>query len=107
MPMYNWLQYSKNYRKTTSSLWNYYRDELSDDTNDNISPNKNVVNSECSKYKTSITGRTYNIDARITNAENNLVNNPAYNDDKSSKKEVEIAVPLKYLSNFWRTSRID
>ena len=30
MPMYNLLEYSKNYRKTTGSLWNYYRDELSD-----------------------------------------------------------------------------
>ena len=27
MPMYNLLEYSKNYRKTTGSLWNYYRDE--------------------------------------------------------------------------------
>ena len=26
-PMYNLLEYSKNYRKTTRSLWNYYRDE--------------------------------------------------------------------------------
>ena len=26
MPMYNLLEYSKNYRKTTQSLWNYYRD---------------------------------------------------------------------------------
>ena len=31
MPMYNLLQYSKDYRKTTGSLWNYYRDELSDE----------------------------------------------------------------------------
>ena len=29
MPMYNLLEYSKNYRKTTDSLWNYYRDEPS------------------------------------------------------------------------------
>ena len=29
MPMYNLLEYSKNYRKTTGSLWNYYRDEPS------------------------------------------------------------------------------
>ena len=107
MALYNLLEYSKNQRQATGSLWNYYRDELSDDTNDNISPNKNVVNSECFKYKTSIKRSTYNIDARITNAENNLVNNPAYNDDKSSKKEVEIAVPLNYLSNFWRALRID
>ena len=27
MPMYNLLEYSKHYRKTTGSLWNYYRDE--------------------------------------------------------------------------------
>ena len=27
MPMYNLLEYSKNYRKATGSLWNYYKDE--------------------------------------------------------------------------------
>ena len=27
MPMYNLLEYSKNYRKTTGSFWNYDRDE--------------------------------------------------------------------------------
>ena len=31
MSMYNLLEYSKNYRKTTGSFYNYYRDELSDD----------------------------------------------------------------------------
>ena len=37
MPMYNLLEYSKNYRKTIGSLYNYYRDELSDDNdNDNF-----------------------------------------------------------------------
>ena len=30
MPKYNLFEYSKNYRKTTGSLWNYYRDEPSD-----------------------------------------------------------------------------
>ena len=30
MPMHNLLEYRKNYKKTTSSFWNYYRDELSD-----------------------------------------------------------------------------
>ena len=29
MPMYNLFEYNKNYRKTTASLWNYYRDEPS------------------------------------------------------------------------------
>ena len=33
IPMYNLLGYSKNYRKTIGSLYNYYRDELSDDAN--------------------------------------------------------------------------
>ena len=46
MPMYNLLEYSKNYRKTTGSLWNYYRDEPS---------NPLSSNSESFKYKTSIT----------------------------------------------------
>ena len=35
MPMYNLLEYSKNYKKTTGSLWNYYRDEPNSDTDDN------------------------------------------------------------------------
>ena len=103
MLMYSLIEYSKNYRKTTGSLWNYYRDELTDDTNDINFPNKNVIKSESFKYKTSVTGSTYNVDAKITNAEGNEINNPAYDANKSGKKEVEIAVPLKYLSNFWRT----
>ena len=56
MPMYNLLEYSKNYPKTTGSLWNYYRDELADETSDNNDPNKNVINSKPFKYTTSITG---------------------------------------------------
>ena len=63
MPMYNWLEYSKNYSKTSDSLWNYYRDELTDETNDDNGPNKNVINSKPFKYKTSITGSTYNVEA--------------------------------------------
>ena len=47
MPMYNLLEYSKNYSKTSASLWNYYRNELTDETNDNNGPNKNVINSKC------------------------------------------------------------
>ena len=30
MPMYHLLEYSKNYSKTTGSLWNYYKNEPSD-----------------------------------------------------------------------------
>ena len=62
MPMYNLLESSKNYRKTIGSLYNYYRDELTNDDNDNFN-NRNLVNSEAFKYKNKITGNTYNVDA--------------------------------------------
>ena len=50
MPMYNLLEYSKNYRKTIGSLYNYHRDELSDDNNPNNFHNTNVVNSNAKIY---------------------------------------------------------
>ena len=58
MSLYNLIEYSKHCRKTTGSLWNYYRDELTDDTNNNNIPNKNVINSKSFKYKTDVTGST-------------------------------------------------
>ena len=75
MPMYNLIEYSDNYSKTSGSLWQYYKDD----------PNDNIIQSESIKYKTKITGKT-------TAAGNT--------------KNAQIAVPLKYLSNFWRTSEI-
>ena len=75
MPMYNLIEYSDNYAKTSGSLWQYYRDE----------PNDNLANSKSFKYKIKITGKT---------------------PDNSNEKDVEIMVPLKYLSNFWRTLEI-
>ena len=93
MPMHNFLEYSKNYSKTSGSLWNYYRDELTDETNDDNGPNKNVINSKSFEYKTSIRGSTYNV---VATAEDYDANN------KEGTKKVEIAVPLKHLSNFWK-----
>ena len=49
--MYDLLEYSKNYRKTTGSVWNYYRDEPS---------NPRSSNSISFKYKTIITRNTFN-----------------------------------------------
>ena len=103
MPMYNLIEYSKNYRNTTGSLCNYYRDELNNDTNDVNFPNKDVINSESFKYMTSVTRSIYDVDAKTSNAEGNEINNPAYDPNKSGKKELKAAVPLKYLSNFLRT----
>ena len=59
MPMYNLLEYIKNYRKTTGSLYKYYRDELRGNDNNNY----NTVNSDTFRYKNKITGNTYNVDA--------------------------------------------
>ena len=101
MPMYNSLKYSKNYLNSSASLWNYCRDELTDEVNDNNRPNKNVINSKYFKYKTSITGSTYNVPRRITDADGNPENNTNYDENKRGTREVEIAVPLKHLGNFW------
>ena len=103
MPMYNLLEYSKNYRKTIGSLYNYYRDELTDDANLNNFANNNVVSSNSFQYKTKIIGNTYDINSTILNpAGNARVANPNYDANNSGKKNVELAIPLKYLGNFWR-----
>ena len=96
MSMYNLLEYSKNYRRTIGSLYNYYRDELSDDADDNNFDNINVVNSNTFKYKNKITGKTYNADAAAQ----------GYDVNKNGTQEVELAIPLKYLGNFWRALNI-
>ena len=85
--MYNLLEYSKNYKKTTGSLWDYYRDESS---------NPLSSNSESFKYKTSITGNTYNVGD----------DEEGYDANKVGKNETEVVIPLKHLSNFWRTLNI-
>ena len=76
MPMYNLIEYSDNYSDTSGSLWQFKRDEIinnADVTNDNNAPSF--------KYKASIIGDT---------------------NDNGRKSKKKIAVPLKYLSNFWR-----
>ena len=77
MPMYNLIEYSDNYSDTSGSLWNFKRDEITNNanvTNDNNAPSF--------KYKPNLIGNT-EIDG--------------------TKNGVKIAVPLKYLSNFWRS----
>ena len=74
MPMYNLIEYSDNYAKTTGSLRQFFRDApVTDD---------DIEDFESFKSKKKITGKTSNND---------------------NKKDVEIMVPLKYLSIFWRT----
>ena len=69
MPMYNLIEYSDNYSKTSGTFWQYYRDER----------NNNLTGSESLKFKIKIIGDTAN---------------------DLDKKNVEIIVPLKHLSNF-------
>ena len=92
MPMYNLLEHSKNYRKTLGSWWNWDEPNHFPANNYNANP---ITNSSSSKYKTSITGKTSN--SNQENGENNEQNNT------KTKKNLNIAVPLKHLSNFWRT----
>ena len=94
MPMYNLLQYSKNYSKTTGNLWNYYKDEPNNPlpNNHNADP---ITKSASFKYKTSIAGKTSNIN--LENGANTERGN------RKIKKNLDIVVPLKHLSNFWKT----
>ena len=81
MPMYNLLEYSKNYKKATGSLWNYYMGKPS---------NPLPSNSGSFKYKTSITCNTYNIDEEIADDDGNEVNNPKYDSNKVGKKKLKL-----------------
>ena len=103
MPMYNLLEYSKNYRKTVGSLYNYYRDELNDDANLDDFANNNVVSSNSFQCKNKIIGNTYNVDTTIANpAGGARIANPNYDANKEGTQTTELAMPLKYLGNFWR-----
>ena len=76
IPMYNLIDYRKNYSKTAGSFWNYDRDEPNSGAEGNI--NFSIKDSMSLDYKTSITRKL---------------------EGNNTEKEVEIAVSLKYLSN--------
>ena len=81
MPMYNLIEYSDNYAKTIGSLWKYYKDIPAQNNNNEITEFTLVNTTDSFKFKAKFTGQT----------------------DDDGTKDVEIMVPLKYLSNFWRT----
>ena len=81
MPMYNLIEYSDNYAKTTGSLWQYCKDVPAPNNNNNIVVFTENNTTDSFKFEAKITGQTGN----------------------NGAKNVEIMVPLKYLSNFWRT----
>ena len=86
MSMCNLLEYSKNYKKTAGSLWNFYRDEPNSDRDDN-EMNYSIINSKSFDYISIF------MENGVT--QNNL-----------TKNNVKIIVSLKYLSNFWRSLNI-
>ena len=84
MPMYNLLEYSKNYEKTSGSLFDYFRDELKDyNTDGDNTINVSIRGSKSFDYKADIS--------------RSLADGPNQNEN------IEIAIPLKYLGNFWRS----
>ena len=78
MPMYNLIEYSDAYSKTSGTLWQYYRDEPAIANGENIDFPVDNNNSGSFKFKQQITGQIRN----------------------GGTEDVEIMVPLKCLSNF-------
>ena len=81
MPMCNLIEYSDNYAKTTGSLWKYCKDIPARNANDEIVIFTDGNTTDSFNFKVKITDRTGN----------------------DGTKDIEIMVPLKYLSSFWRT----
>ena len=86
MPMYNLIEYSDNYSDSSGSLYQFKRDE-SPMNNAGNSNNVALDNSTSFKYKTSLLGKADDDD----------------DGNDRSLKNSKIVVPLKYLSNFFRS----
>ena len=84
IPMYNLIEYRDNYSKTSGSLWQYCKEIPAINDIGNIVDFNGANATDSFNFKTKITGQT--------------------NDDGIIN--VEIMVPLKYLSNFWRTLKM-
>ena len=81
MSMYNLIEFSHNYSDTSGSLLEFKRDEVRANNAD-----LTIDDSESFKYKGALVEKTSN-----------------HNNGKISLKDTKIVVPLKYLSNFWRS----
>ena len=88
MLMYNLIEYSDNYSKTFGSLWQYCKEVPALDSNGDIADFKVANATDSFSFKTKVTGQTAN-----DKNNGNIV----------KRTDVEIMIPLKYLSNFWRT----
>ena len=88
MLMYNLIEYSDNYSKTCGSLWQYCKVISAVSNDGNIADFNGANATDSFNFKTKITGQTA--------ADDN-------NGNIAGIVDVEIMVPLKYLSKFWRT----
>ena len=88
IPMYNLIEYSDNYSKTSASLRQYCKEIPTVDDDGDIADFNGANATDLFNCKTKIAGQTY--------ADNN-------NGNIAGRVDVEIMVPLKYLSNFWTT----
>ena len=84
MPMYNLLEYSDNYQDSSATLYQYKRDEPPED---DAVADLTADNSSSYKYKVSLLGNSV-LDGNIT------------------KRSVKVVVPLKFLSNFFRSLEV-
>ena len=80
--MYNLIEYSDNYSKTSGSLWIYCKEITTVNNAGNIVDFNGANATDSFNIKTKITGQT---------------------NDNGEMNGVEIMVPFKYLSNFWKT----
>ena len=85
MPMYNLIEYSDNYQDSSATLYQYKRDEP---------PETNAINDLTADTSSSF---KYKVE---------LLGNPVLDDDIIAKGSVKVVVPLKYLSNFFRSLEI-
>ena len=81
MPTYNLIEYSDNYQDSSTTLYQYKRDEPPED---DAVADLTTDNSSSFKYKVKLLGNPV------------LVNNVA-------TRNIKVVVPLKYLSNFFRS----
>ena len=81
MPMYNLIEYSDNYQDSSATLYQYKRDE---------SPEANAINDVTTNTSSSF---KYKFE---------LLVNPVL-DGNIAKRSVKVVVPLKYLSNFFKS----
>ena len=81
MPMYNLIEFSDNYQDSSATLYQFKRDEP---------PEANAINDLTTNTSSSFKYKVKVLDNRVL-------------DGNIAKRSVKVVVPLKYLSNFFRS----